>query len=73
MDQNDNPPYLKNTSVSVHISESSPIDLEIFDLSKLIADEDTNNKFDFQIINCSACEDGLFFLNRKSGIITLKV
>lgn len=72
LDQNDNPPHLKNTTASVHISESSPLEVQVFDLSKLVADEDTSNKFEFQIINCTRCED-VFHLNKRTGTITLKV
>lgn len=72
LDQNDNPPYLTNTSIAVHLNETLAVGSVIFDISKLIADEDTSNKFDFQIINCSTCE-GAFVLNRKTGVITLQV
>lgn len=72
MDQNDNPPYLTNTSITVHLNESLPVGSHVFDLSKLVADEDTNNKFDFQILNCSLCS-GVFALNRKTGVLSLQV
>ena len=71
LDENDNPPYLTNTSIVVHLKESFQEGTEVFDLSQLIADEDTKNKFDFQMINCSQC-DGTFSLNRKTGILTLQ-
>lgn len=71
LDINDNPPYLTNTfQDGVHLSESVLPGTQVFDLSRLIADEDTNNKFDYQIINCSLC-DGTFSLNRKTGVLTL--
>lgn len=72
LDENDNPPYLTNTSIVVHLKESVQEGTEVFDLSRLIADEDTNNKFDYQMINCTNC-DGTFSLNRKTGILTLQV
>ena len=72
LDENDNPPYLTHTSIVVHLSEFVLEGARVFDLSRLIADEDTNNKFDYQIINCSHC-DGTFLLNRKTGVLTLQV
>lgn len=73
LDLNDNPPYLTNTSIAVHLSESVAEGAQVFDLSRLIADEDTNNKFDYQMINCSQCDGGTFSLNRKTGVLTLQV
>ena len=70
MDENDNPPYLTNTSIIVHLSESLSTGVEIFSISSLIADEDISNKFDYQIINCSSCES-TFGLARKTGALTL--
>ncbi|KAH9417147.1 Protocadherin Fat 4 [Dermatophagoides pteronyssinus] len=73
LDQNDNPPYLTNTSIIIEISETLSPGSDIFDISKMIADEDLNNKFDFQIINCSTCSsNSIFALNRKTGIFTLQ-
>lgn len=74
LDQNDNPPYLTNTSIIVELSETLSPGTDVFDISQMIADEDLNNKFDFQIINCSTCStNGVFALNRKTGIFTLQV
>ncbi|OTF82240.1 protocadherin fat-like protein, partial [Euroglyphus maynei] len=74
LDQNDNPPYLTNTSIVVELSETLPPGSDVFDISRMIADEDLNNKFDFQTINCSTCStNGVFSLNRKTGIFTLQV